>query len=250
MNNNISKNNINSLNDANKFKVQKIILITTIIGAVCLCAFLYLKYNANLFYNNGSIIAKEQLITNKDYLYDTGVEFIKNKWSDLDIRKEQQDFQVIVNYYPFGITSNGKYDSVYMWVLSESYFVDDDKLFIGRTNSSLYKILFKDDVVVDYQMPNDGKDYERVESYVMENDEEFYKSLSSICNNKDVLNSIINYKINLSNNEHIHEHYNYLTDFTIYSKNLNNSDNYSNNNSSVPYPSCIGINGSDGNRPC
>ena len=80
------------------------------------------------------------IVTNKEYLYEIGANYIKDKYHDLNSRKESEDYQVFVSYHKFNITQDKDYDYAYMWVLSESYYVKNEHLYSGRTNSSLYKI--------------------------------------------------------------------------------------------------------------
>lgn len=177
--------------------------------------------------NEIKISNTETIITDKDYLYDKCVEYIKSKYHDLNTRKAEKDYQVIVSYEPFGITNDGNYDYAYMWVLSESYFVKHDILYNGRSNSSLYKFYFKDDEIVDYYMPINGKDSEKAESYIMdktriqfkssENQEsDFNIELKKNCLNKDIYSKIVNYTVDLSNESIVKNYYSYLKDLTIY----------------------------------
>lgn len=191
---------------------------------------------------------KENIVEDKDYLYDKGSEFIKNKFYDLNTRKDSDDYQVIVSYEPLGITNDGTYDYTYMWVLSESYFVRNDNLYNGRTNSSLYKIYFQNDEVVDYYMPLDGKDDEKAESYVMDKksiqfkssddqESDFEVELKSNCLNKEIYTKIIEYTPNLSNDAIIKEHYSYLSDLTI-SHEVMEKPGVEDNSDNVPFPNC------------
>lgn len=190
--------------------------------------------NKNQFFQ--SIVRdKETIVSDKDYLYEKGVNYLKNKYHDLNTRKEQKDYNVLISYQKFGITKDKDYYYAYMWVLSESYFVKNDELFQGRSNSSLYKISFSNDEVVGYDMPGNGKSSENSEYSVMSKEYDFADSLKTLCLNKEVYNNIMNNDISLSNEGQIREKYSYLNDFTIHHENLGRNDR-SNQNEVVPYP--------------
>lgn len=178
---------------------------------------------------------KETIVSDKDYLYEKGVVYLKNKYHDLNTRKEQKDYNVLISYKKFGITKDKDYYYAYMWVLSESYFVKNDELFQGRSNSSLYKISFLNDEVVGYDMPGNGKSSENSEYSVMSKEYDFADSLKAICLNKEVYNNIMNYDISLSNENQVREKYSYLNDFAIHHENLGGNDS-SYQNEVVPYP--------------
>lgn len=241
-------NNMNNEFKRNFNNKKKKIYIFVFIIAIILILCFYLISNKKI--NN--VINREKIVLNKDYLYEKGVEYIKLKYHDLATRKESSDYQVIVSYKPFGITNDGTYDYAYMWVLSESYFVKKDSLYNGRSNSSLYKIYFKNDKIIKYYMPLDGKEDESAENYVMDKDGIQFKSsdnqesdfnieLKSNCLNKMVYNEIKNYKIDLSNENLVKEHYSYLNNLTIYHEMLGGTTN---DNSSVPFPNCQSRGGS------
>ena len=200
------------------------------------------------YYRNRPIHQKdtdtETMVSDKDYLYDKGIEFIKEKFHDLNTRKEQKDYQVFVSVEKFGITEKDNYNYVYMWVLSESYFVKDDQLFNGRSNSSFYRIIFLEDEIFDYDMPINGRDYEDTESYVMDKnyafvkseddpESDFSKELKSLCGNHEIYQKIMDYDIQLSNMEQVKEKYSYLTNFTIHHESFGDDGGSS---SDVPFP--------------
>lgn len=227
--NNGNYNNMNKQNFNKKIIKFFVIFVSIImVGLISLFAL----NNAQSF--KGTVKNRENLVLDKDYLYDDAVEYIKNKFHDLNVRKESEDYQVLVSYEKFGITEKDGYNYTYMWVLSESYFVKNDKLYRGRLNSSLYKITFLNDEILKYEMPDNVKDHEKTEYYVMDNENDFVNSLKSICKNNDVYNKIISYELNLSNENQVKEKYSYLNDFTIYSENLGGTD--SNQSEVVPYP--------------
>lgn len=178
-------------------------------------------------------IKTETVVTDKDDLYIIGANYIKEKFSDLNTRKESEDYTVFLDYHKYYITKDSDYYYAYMWVLSESYYVKNETLYQGRMNSSLYKVVFKDDEVYSYEMPNDGKTYEKTESYTMTTDYDFPASLKSMCPNRRVYNSIMNTEISLSTKEEVEEHYSYLKDLTIHSQVIDNGDS---KNDTVPYP--------------
>ena len=178
---------------------------------------------------NLNFLNKETIVEDKDYLYETAVEFIKDKYHDLNTRKEQDDYQVLVSYKSFGITKDKNYYYAYMWVLSESYYTKENKLYNGRTNSSLYKITYKDNKVISYDMPGGDEDFEDSENYFMSKDDLFDIELKEICPNKKIYNLIINYEFDLSNDSQIKECYNYLEDFTTIKEGLGEGSSYDSN---------------------
>lgn len=215
-------------------KTNKIIIILCVVLLV-VGAIIYFKdsFRSDILNNsilNEDILNSEKIVQNEDYLYEKGVEFIKEKYHDLNTRREQEDYQILVSYKKFGITKDNTNSYAYMWVLSESYFVKENTLYNGRSNSSLYKIIFQNDEVVGYEMPDDGKDYENTESFFMSKEYEFANELKKICPNTEVYNSIMEYEIDLSNEEQIQEHYSYLEDLTINRQVLSQPSNNSNNN--------------------
>ncbi len=224
---------------------KRITLTFTILIIAMLVIPLYIIFMPTLntsFLNK--IFNNEKIVADKEYLYDRGASYIIEKYHDLNTRKEQKDYQVFIDYEPFGITNNKEYYYVYMWVLSESYFVkNDNQLFQGRSNSSLYKITFKDDTVVDYEMPDNGKSYEDTESYVMTKDYDFPESLRSMCPNDKIYNKIMDYEVNLSNEDIVKEVYSYLTDFTIHHEVLD-TEPTTRREEQVPFPNCKASGGS------
>ena len=218
--------------ETNNKNIKKIfLLIIPILIIVFITLFIL---NKNQFFQN-IVKDEETIVTDKDYLYEKGVDYIKSKYHDLNTRKEQKDYNVLVSYEKFGITKNKDNYYAYMWVLSESYFVKNDELFQGRSNSSLYKIKFLNDEVVGYDMPDDGIDSEKAEYSTMVKDNDFANSLKTICPNKEVYNKIMDYDVKLSNKNQIMEKYSYLSDSTIYHEGLGGHDSES-SSEDVPYP--------------
>lgn len=217
----------------NNEKVIKAVIIIFIFISIIIFQ-IYRKADIENEFNLDSSNSKETIVENKDYLYEEAVDFIKDKYHDLNTRKEQDDYQVLVSYKSFGITKDKNYYYAYMWVLSESYYTKENKLYNGRTNSSLYKIAFEDDKVISYDMPGNEEDFENTESYAMSKEYTFELELKDICPNKKIYNLIMDYEFDLSNESQIKEHYNYLTDFTIYRQSSNTSSSYKRRSSAHP----------------
>ena len=105
------------------------------------------------------------LITDKDdttfikdyeFLYDKAIDYIVEQ-SKLESRdKDKEDYQVFTDYEGFGIEEKDNKKIAYMWILEESYYVEDNELQSGEGSSMAYKFTFKNNEVIDYQVPEDG----------------------------------------------------------------------------------------------
>lgn len=227
--------NLTNMNPSgDKKNIAKLFLLFIPIIIIMISFITLFMLNKNQTFQNEAK-DKETIVYDKDYLYEKGVDYLKSKYHDLNTRKEQNDYNVLISYEKFGITNDKDYYYAYMWVLSESYFVKNDELFQGRSNSSLYKIIFFNDEVVGYDMPGNGKSNENSEFSVMSKEYDFADSLKTICLNNKIYNNVMNYDIKLSNENQIKEKYSYLNDFTIHNENFGGNDS-NHQNEAVPYP--------------
>lgn len=172
---------------------RKIILIISGIIVLLLSSyFIYYLFSCN----------KTNYITDYDYLYDVAIKYLKSESDDL--YKDKEDPQQIISYKGFGISEDNNYKYAYMWILEESYYVQNEKLYSGSGSSIPYKFIFKDNKVVKYEIPKDGSYYQ--------------PSMKKIFP-KDVYDKISKYNINILSDENkkkIDDHYSYLKSTKIY----------------------------------
>ena len=126
-----------------KIEITIFILILLLIGVIGIILF-------NLFYD------RTNYIKGHDYLYDVAIDYLRSHKDDLH---RGDDYQQIISYHGFGISSDDKYQYAYMWILEESYYVKDQKLYSGSGSSMAYKFTFRNDKVVRYEIPLDGSNY-------------------------------------------------------------------------------------------
>lgn len=144
---------------------------------------------------------KESYITNYDNLYDVAIKYLES--NDNDYYKEESDYKLFISHKDFGITEDNKYKYAYMWILIDSYYVKDNKLYRGSASSMPYKFTFKDNKVVKYDIPKDGT---------------YYTSSIKEMFPKNLCNKILNYdyeELNLQNDIKVKEHYSYLNSTEI-----------------------------------
>lgn len=99
-------------------------------------------------------------ITDNEFLYDVAIDYLKEKYTEEEKEyNEKQGFQIFFDYEGFGISEKDDKKFAYMWILEESYYVEDDKLKSGSGSSMPYKFTFEGNEVVDYQIPEDGTYY-------------------------------------------------------------------------------------------
>lgn len=165
---------------------KKIFLV--IAGIFTLLLISYFIYN--LFSN------KTNYITDHEYLYDIAIDYLKNNNED-DYYKNNEDYQLFTSYDEFGISEDKDYKYAYMWILEESYYVKNGKLYLGSGSSMAYKFTFKDNKVLKYEIPKDGS---------------YYSSSISKIFPKEISKKILNYNYNLKEEQtkKIQEHYSYL----------------------------------------
>ena len=108
-----------------------------------------------IFYKNDKTV----WITDNDFLYDKAVTYIVNQNTVNGYDKDKNDYKVFADYNGFGIEEKGNKKYVYMWILEESYYVENNKLESSQGISTLYKFTFVNDEVVGYETPEDGSLY-------------------------------------------------------------------------------------------
>lgn len=131
-----------------KFKKLLICLITIFI-IIIVCTIYY-----NLFY-------KINLITDSDYLYNYAIEYLKRENLNNDTNANEKDYNNFYSYHKFGIEKKNDYKYVYMWVFSQSNYIEKEEygsaLTTGYVKSLPYKITFKDNKVIKVENPKSEK---------------------------------------------------------------------------------------------
>lgn len=168
-----------------KNKKKIFLVIVGVIALLVVNCFIY-----NLFSD------KTNFITDYDYLYDVAIDYLKNNNED-DYYKNNEDYQLLISYDGFGISEDKDYKYAYMWILEESYYVKNGKLYSGSGSSMAYKFTFKDNKVLKYEIPEDGS---------------YYSSSITKIFPKKVAKKILNYNYDLKaeQTKKIKEHYSYL----------------------------------------
>lgn len=156
-------------------------LLIGIIIAVCILT-LYKKYN------------KEYYITDHEYLYEQAIQYLKE--NDSEKSKEKEDYQLFISYDKLGITEKEDTKYIYMWILSESYYVENKTLQSESGSSMFYKFKLENGKITGYENPKDGDLYA--------------PSIKEMCPNVVMRNKVLNYESKLSNETNIKEHYSYL----------------------------------------
>lgn len=100
-------------------------------------------------------------VTDNEYLYDVAIDYLKEEYTEEDKEnKDKDDFQIFFDYEGFGITVDENIKYAYMWIVEESYYIEDGEVKSGSGSSMPYKIKFVDDVVVDFETAKDGAEYD------------------------------------------------------------------------------------------
>lgn len=166
-----------------KIDKNELILILIII-------FLGIFIFLNLFKND-----EVTFIDGYDYLYEKAVDhLLKN---DNNIDKSKDNYKMFIAYKGFGIAEDNKNIYAYMWVVSEAYYTEDNKLIRGSSNSMPYKFIFKkqNKRLVRYEITEEGNQY----SISIKN--MFPKSIQD---------EIINYECDLSLHDEIDYYYKHI----------------------------------------
>ncbi len=134
--------------------------IMIIIAIVIILLITFLTFIAIIF------TFKEKIVNDKDYLYEKVEQylisqeqpkyFLENK--DSKPNYNVSDFKVFTDLAKLGIRETKTEIHVYVWAIVESYYVQDGKLINNSGSSMPYKFIFKNDEIVDYEVPANGKD--------------------------------------------------------------------------------------------
>ena len=95
-------------------------------------------------------------VTDYEFLYNKAVEYIAQQSRLESHDKDKEDFQVFIDFERFGIEEKDNKKIVYMWILEESYYVENNELQTSTGSSMPYKFTFENNEIVDYELPKDG----------------------------------------------------------------------------------------------
>ncbi|HBA37093.1 MAG TPA: hypothetical protein DCY94_00080 [Firmicutes bacterium] len=159
-----------------KKTILTISLIMIIVGAIFLI--IYAK--------------SEHSVKGQDELYDLAIEYLKNETEIENKRLGEHDYANFFSYDGFAITAKGNYRYAYMWILSETYYSEGDKIISDHGSSMFYKFTFTGDEVFKYEIPKDGNEYA--------------PSIEKMCP-KRISKKVLNYEPHLSNEDDIKEYF-------------------------------------------
>ncbi len=122
-----------------------------------LSIFILLIVTISIFYSS---TLKINLINESSELYDIAIDYLREKEFKSNPDSSKEDFNVFYSYHSFGIEKRGNYKYMYMWLYSESDYLEEDNALGISTGSSLpVKITIKDNKVVNTEYPKDGNEY-------------------------------------------------------------------------------------------
>ncbi len=98
-------------------------------------------------------------IENNEFLYDKAIDYIVKQIKLESHDKDKEDYQVFTDYEGFGIEEKDNKKVAYMWILQESYYIENNELQISEGSSMAYKFIFENNEVIDYEIPEDGSYY-------------------------------------------------------------------------------------------
>ena len=142
---------------------------------------------------------KEYYITGSEYLYDLAIDYlIEEEYQSTKSDADKQNYNFFFTYDGFGITEDESNKYAYMWILGESYYIENGERQASSTYSMFFKFTFSDDKVVKYEIPEDGSKYA--------------SAVEKLCLDSKMSNKIINYQSKLSNEEKINTYYSKVSD--------------------------------------
>lgn len=103
---------------------------------------------------------KINLINESNDLYDIAIDYLRDREFKSNPDSSKDDFNVFYSYHSFGIEKRGNYKYMYMWIYSESdYLEEKDSLAISTSSSLPVKITIKENKVINVEYPKDGNEY-------------------------------------------------------------------------------------------
>ena len=98
-------------------------------------------------------------ISNENILYSKALDFVVSNHKNNAYNKDKEDYQIFTDYIPYGIEETNQYQYIFMWIHLESFYVLNNELFYDESFSIPYKITYKDNQVIQCQIPEDGSFY-------------------------------------------------------------------------------------------
>lgn len=159
-----------------------------------------------VFINNKS---KIYLVSDSDYLYDEVIDFIRNREFEMNDDAKKKDFNVFYSYHGFGIEKDNEYKYVYMWVVNESYYIEEYGGLASSSGSSIpVKAIFKNNKLESVIYPKDGNEYDssikeifkgviRTQVISFNNQKNIDKLFNEIENKKNKYYNYLNLNMNL-----------------------------------------------------
>jgi len=96
---------------------------------------------------------------NRNDLYDLATKYIEE--NDLNVYRNKDNYKLFISYDGFGIAEDDKYRYAYMWIIKDSYYIQNGEIKNAGGSSIPYKFIFsKDDKVIKYYNPEDGRGYD------------------------------------------------------------------------------------------
>ena len=168
-------------------KETKIILVCLVTILLIIGIAIGLNYN------------KEYYITDNEYLYDVAIEYLREEeYQSSNSNADKQNYHFFFTYDGLGITEDGNNKYAYMWILGESYYIENEERQLGSGYSMFFKFTFKDNKVIKYENSKDGSDYT--------------SSIQKLCLDSSMSKKVINYQSKLSNEEKVNEYYSKVTE--------------------------------------
>ena len=130
-----------------KIEKSEIILLLIIVVLAVFITFNLFKSDKVLF------------IDDHDYLYDKTIDYLLE--NDDNIDKDKDDYKMFITYKGFGIEEDKKSIYAYMWVVSESYYVEKNKLIKSTSNSIPCKFTFDktSEEIIKYEITEEGNQH-------------------------------------------------------------------------------------------
>jgi hypothetical protein len=99
-------------------------------------------------------------VRDSDNLYDIVINYLRTEEFKNNGDSKMNDFNVFYSYYGFGIEKKDNYKYVYMWIQSQSYYLEEEKVLAISSGSSVpCKITFKNDQIIKIEYPKEGNKY-------------------------------------------------------------------------------------------
>lgn len=191
---------ISVVHEKNRIKNNSKKIIVSLITIFVLIIILF------VFINNKS---KINLVSDSDYLYDEVIDFIRSREFEINDDAKNKDFNVFYSYHGFGIEKDNEYKYVYMWVVNESYYIEEYGGLASSSGSSIpVKAIFKNDILESVIYPKDGNEYDssikeifkgviRTQVISFNNQKNIDKLFNEIENKKNKYYNYLNLNMNL-----------------------------------------------------